>query len=82
MRKKPIGLPPTAAQRKMFMAGPTSSLANRSAIVPPKLAMVTLAKAPDSSLSMKNPGRLSTSAVSASKTRKMPYGIRYNAVRP
>jgi len=72
IRKNPMGLPPTAAQRNTFIAGPTSSRANRSAIVPPKLAIVTLAKAPDSSLSIKKIGRLFTKAVKPRKTRKMP----------
>lgn len=64
------------------MAIPVCLTSHKSAMVPPKFAMVTDEKRPDKNRRTRKPPRFCTRAVPSKKRRKHPYGMMYSGVRP
>lgn len=64
-----------AAQRNVDIGIPVAWGSKRSAIVPPKFAMVTAANQPVKNRNVKKPPRFGTSAVPRIKSRAIPYEI-------
>lgn len=70
-RKYPIGDPTVAAHKNRLIAGPVACAGNKSAIVPPKFATVTLENKPDKNLIAKNPPRFGAKAVPRTNMSEM-----------